>query len=350
MQPESKDRLIEPTAALVDGGPLTESQIACWRHQGFALVDGLFPRELIRNLLEVAQARFPEVASDEAQLRNDFGDGMTFPDESDEFNDLSLHLRLLEASAQLLEVSVHDLRLTQSDLWPKYGRPSGDRGRFDNQDQRIHVDYPNHTLTHPASWSQPEAVEVIIYLCDQTDVGGATAIVPRKGPLDEAYMPPMVNTPGVGDVPWINDRLQAEEWFVQHRPDVAAFRATLYEREVYTQYKTGSALLYRHDVWHRGTPLASGALRLAHNLTFKKADASWISTLHPGWAWAMYQPDQRMERLIAGLRPEQRSVLGFPFPGDPYWDMEKLRAVEARYGPLGFDTSPYRKALSWTGR
>ena len=159
----------------------------------------------------------------------------------------------------------------------------------------------------------------------------------------------MVNTPGVSDIPWINDRCRAEAWFQKHHPEIAEFRTRLYEREVYAQYRQGSVLLYRHDTWHRGTPLHPGSIRLAHNLTFRKAEASWISTLHPGWAWAMYKPDQRMERLIAEVSPEQRSVLGFPAPGDPYWDSDKIDAVEARYGALGFDAVPYRQQLSWTG-
>ena len=274
---------------------------------------------------------------------------MTFPDQDAGFNRLSLHPHLLEASSRLLEVPISELRLSQSDLWPKYGRVPGDRGDFDNQDQRMHLDYPNHTLTHPAAWNKAEAVEIIVYLCDETEVGGATAVVPRQGSDDTAYSSPMVNTPGVSDIPWINDRKRAEAWFMQNRPAVAEFRRELYEREVYAKYREGSVLLYRHDTWHRGTSLLPGALRLAQNLTFRRADASWISTLHPGWAWAMYKPDQRMERLIAETTPEARSVLGFPAPGDSYWDSAKIDAVEARYGALGFDATPYREQLSWTG-
>ncbi|MBA50816.1 MAG: hypothetical protein CL456_01685 [Acidimicrobiaceae bacterium] len=340
---------IQPTLVDVDNSTLTDTQVNSWREQGFVLVDGLLPVELIRDVAQAATSRFPDPDSDEAQRLNDFGSGMTFPDRDACFNRLSLHPHLLEASSQLLEVPINELRLSQSDLWPKYGREPGDRGDFDNQDQRIHLDYPNHTLTHPAAWNEPEAVEIIVYLCNETEVGGATAVVPRQGSDDIAYSSPMVNTPGVSDIPWINDRTRAEAWFMQNRPAVAEFRRELYEREVYARYREGSVLLYRHDTWHRGTSLLPGALRLAQNLTFRRADASWISTLHPGWAWAMYKPDQRMERLIAEATPEARSVLGFPAPGDSYWDSEKIDAVEARYGALGFDGTPYREHLSWTG-
>ncbi len=63
----------------------------------------------------------------------------------------------------------------------------------------------------------------------------------------------------------------------------------------------------------------------------------------------MYQRDQLMERIVANSNTDQRALLGFPAPGDPYWTKEKIDAVEARYGSFGFDASPYRDALAWTG-
>ena len=67
---------------------------------------------------------------------------------------------------------------------------------------------------------------------------------------------------------------------------------------------------------------------------------------HAVGAWAMYRRSQVMERLLAGATIEQRSVLGFPAPGHSYWNAETIAAVEARYGPVGMDVSPYTAALS----
>ena len=36
-------------------------------------------------------------------------------------------------------------------------------------------------------------------------------------------------------------------------------------------------------------------------------------------------------------------LLGFTKPGHIYWNQETLAAVEKRYGPLGFDITPYKK-------
>ncbi|MEM9566602.1 MAG: hypothetical protein AAGA93_28535, partial [Actinomycetota bacterium] len=163
---------------------------------------------------------------------------------------------------------------------------------------------------------------------------------------DPLYPWPIVASPGIGDLPWIDARVDAEAYLAEHRPELAAFRRGLYEREVHTDFRCGTVLLYRHDTWHRGTPLWPGARRLAQNLTFRRADATWIDTLHRGWSWSMYRPDHSTERLVAALSVDQRSVLGVPPPGDPYWCPATIEAMTARYGPFGFDETPYAEAIS----
>ena len=341
-------RWVEPTPCRPEHAAadvLWPAQIESWRERGFALVDGVLPAALLERMIADATAAFPAPGSEGADATGQFGsDGrFVFPAASDATNEATLHPRLLGAVAELLGVGVRELRLSQSDLWPKYGRREKTLGAWDNQDQRIHVDYPNHTLVHPPRWDAPEAVEIILYLSDVDDCGGATAVVPREGRDDPAYPWPIVQSPGIGNLPYLNDRPSAEAHLEREAPAFAAFRAEhLYPRERRARFRVGSVLFYRHDTWHRGTPLREGALRLVHNLTFRRAGHEWVSTLHPGWAWAMYRLGQPMERLIATLSVDQRCVLGFPAPGDPYWNEQTLAAVEARYGPYGFDAGPYR--------
>ena len=341
---------VEPTPARPLGSEsvLTAAQVASWRERGFALVDGVFAASLIEAALDAARQAFPEAGSTAAERVTDFGSTgrMQFPARSDAVNALTLEPRLLRAISELLDAPVLDLRLTQSDLWAKYGRENRAGGARDNSDQRIHVDYPNHTLTHPPPWHSPEAVELILYLSDVEVCGGATALVPREGDDDDAYSWPITNTPGVGGLDWVNDRESAETYLEGAAPAVAKWRAKqLYPREQRARYRTGSVLFYRHDLWHRGTPLEPGVRRLVQNMTFRLARSEWISTLQTGWAWAMYRPSAPMERLIARLSVEQRCVLGFPKPGDGYWTRETIDAVEARYGPYGIEMAPYRAAL-----
>jgi hypothetical protein len=327
---------------------LHPAQVTRWREQGFAFVAGMFEPELVDALRAAARDRFPAPGSPEAARIADFGSGgqLNFPSPAEGFNEITLHPRLLTAIAQLLEVKVTDLRLSQSDLWPKYGHAARTPSRQDNDDQRIHVDYPNHTLAHPTPWHRPEAVELILYLDDVETCGGATAVVPRLGTHDPAYRWPIVDTPGVGDLDYVNDRTNAEAYFAEHRPALAPWRASLYAREVRVHYRPGDVLLYRHDTWHRGTPLQPGQLRLAHNITYRKAEAEWISTLHTGWAWSAYRRDRLLERLIARASLAQRAVLGFPQPGSAYWCEETITAVAARHGVFGMDMTPYREALA----
>ena len=75
---------------------------------------------------------------------------------------------------------VFQIRLTQSEVWPKYGRTDNlhETIKGDNNDQRIHCDFPNHTLTLPAPWYEPEAISIILYLSDVDECQGATAVVP----------------------------------------------------------------------------------------------------------------------------------------------------------------------------
>ena len=345
LEPE-RTRTVEATPSV--GRPaLTEQAIQSWRERGFCLVSGVFEPELIAELTQFARATYPAPNTPAAEAITDFGSvgKAHFPSSCAALNQLTLHPRLLEAVGQLLGVPLSELRLTQSDLWPKYGRTTRPSNPLDNDDQRIHVDYPNHTLTHPPGWERPEAVELIVYYSDARECDGRTALVPREGPSDPAYRWPIVDSPGIGDIPFINDRTTAEEHLAKHRPEASRWRQALYAREVQADYRAGDTLFYRHDTWHRGTPLRPGARRFAQNLTYRLASAEWISTLHIGWAWVAYTRGQTFERLIAHCSPDQRTVLGFPPPGSAYWSDETIAAVEARYGAFGMDLTPYRAAL-----
>ena len=323
-------------------GPLDSADVSSWRMRGFALADDLLPADLIERAAADGREGFARPGSVDPAALADFGSGgrFVFPAESDALNEITLHPRVLAVAAQLLDTPVRSLRLTQSDLWVKYGRIRSASNPGDNDDQRIHVDYPNHTLTHPPPWDEPDAVELIVYLSDVDNCGGATRVVPRRGDGDPAYPWPIVGTPGVGGLEWVNDRAAAEAMLAASDSDVADFRAEhLYAREVEVAFKPGTVLWYRHDTWHRGTALVPGTLRMVINLTFRRETSEWISTLHEGWAWAMYRRSQVMERLITMATVDQRCVLGFPAPGHTYWTPATLAAVRARYP--GIDLTPY---------
>ena len=145
-----KHRWVDASPVDSETGALDPSQVDSWRKRGFAFVSGLLPPALIEDLIRSATKRFPAAGTPEAESLTDFGSGgeLTFPALSRSFNEVTLHPRLLAAIAALLDTEVSDLRLSQSDLWPKYGRSTKSDSAFDNSDQRIHIDYPR-TIRSP---------------------------------------------------------------------------------------------------------------------------------------------------------------------------------------------------------
>eukprot|EP01059_Diplonema_ambulator_P023715 TRINITY_DN3926_c0_g1_i1.p1 TRINITY_DN3926_c0_g1~~TRINITY_DN3926_c0_g1_i1.p1 ORF type:complete len:261 (+),score=76.06 TRINITY_DN3926_c0_g1_i1:2-784(+) len=260
---------------------------------------------------------------------------MEFPTEHEVMNGVTVDEGVLGCVRQLIG---DDVLLSQSDTWVKMGDSPY------NTDQRIHMDYPNHTLTHPPAWHSPEAVALIIYYSDASDCDGRTSLIPRTSDSDPNYVWPYTNMPGFGATPWKNPKEEVESMLAATNPPMAQFRTVLYENEKYADFTAGTILFYRHDIWHRGTPVRPGAVRVVQNLVFKKADCRWVNQWNPGTARQMYTPNMTVEKLIATCSVSQRNVLGFPPPEHDYWKSpENLEAVRQRYGPLGMDLTPYER-------
>jgi hypothetical protein len=45
----------------------------------------------------------------------------------------------------------------------------------------------------------------------------------------------------------------------------------------------------------------------------------------------MHGENEQLQHFIENATPRQREVLGFPKPGDPYWNEETRTAVKLRY-------------------
>ena len=118
--------MISPTDALPDDDvPLTPQQVSSWRDQGFVLVQGLVPEELVSAAQEEMAATPPGPLTR----------GLMLPSSSDALNKISTHRRPRSAVRQLLGTG--SLTLLQSEAWSKVAATFG--GRYDNQDQRMHV-------------------------------------------------------------------------------------------------------------------------------------------------------------------------------------------------------------------
>ena len=297
-----------------------------WATRGYTLVQGLL--DPIR--LQDAQTYMDHRFTPENPCRG-FGtddNSLEFPTGTP-LDHLSLDEHLIAACRTLLRTP--HILLSQSSAWSK-----GHQGK--NNDQRMHMD-ANHSFLHPPA--QPDAVAAIIYFDDTTRTGGPTAVVPRDTcrPL---YTPPYIAMPGMAQFPFFNDRTRAENYFDCCHPETGYFRSKLYANEHVVHAQPGDVLLYRLDVWHRGTPVYPHHVRRVLNLIFKRADAHHIYTWNAGFARRNYYGVS--ERLFCQLSPNQRTALGVPPVGHPYWTPTTLSWTRDRYAGA-FDVTPYTSKL-----
>ena len=323
---------------------LTDEQIIQWKEKGYLLVDNLLEDNILQNAIKELNIIYPQVNDiNEINIiasKQDFGSNglLEFPCIFDSINQVTLSHNIIKAAEKLLG---EEVRLLQSDAWSKYGGEKNNDSK-NNRDQRIHVDYVNNTLVHPSSWNTPDAVAMIVYFDDSDKTGGSTAVVPREGQNDKYYKWPLINNPGIAGLPWRNDKDTIEEILKETHPEIYQFRKELYSKEKLAAFKPGTVLFYRHDIWHRGTPVNIGMVRRAMNLAYRRESCDWLTTWNPGWARNMYDKTFYLEKLIASSSVIQRNILSFPKPGHKYWNKETLDAVEKRYGPLGIDLTEYK--------
>ena len=294
-----------------------------WCKKGYFIVDNLFSSKELHQVLETL---------DKIKFRNtyDFGSEggvLEFPCEDQIFNQMTLHPKLIEICQTLLDT--RDIRLIQSDIWSKTN--DGKNPHNSNQDQRMHMDYPNNYLTHPPVWDKPESVAIIIYYSNSDICEGGTRIVPRLGESDRLYQMPYNNLAGLGDYQFNNDKTITENYFKDHYPDIYTWRKELYDREIGVRFKPGTVLFYRHDVWHRGFPIKLGETRVVQNIGYKKAGCDWITTWNKGWARHLCDYTNKMEVVIRNCNNKQRKCLGIPDIDSSYWDETKRKSMKWRY-------------------
>jgi hypothetical protein len=226
---------LEAVAGAGAGPVLTPEQVMQWRTRGFCVVDGLWPAALVADTIAQldqfdaesagaptsmlsqptkAAAQYvtplPARAADGgaqspfewgAAARGAISAPLEFPSVCGALNQVTLHERISTAVGQLLGTALDkpgELRLFCSQLLTRTGPPAGESSTpadlFTNgYGQRVHQDYPNNMMLAPPPWGRPEAVQCLLYLSEQRDAGGTTALIPRTAVAergkDEAYAP-----------------------------------------------------------------------------------------------------------------------------------------------------------------
>jgi hypothetical protein len=316
--------------------PLSVGQVRQWREEGFVLVKGLVD---VAEAEKSMKAMYPLKGKD--SIKHDFGSGsdLQFPiKDCPSLNNITLHPTLIAAATQLLARggSATVPKLLQSVAWAKFGDVPDAEGSDSNHEQRVHMDYGNNTWLHPPQWDAPTAVAAIVYYSDVSHTGGGTAVTPRQGPHDPIYEYPYRHMPGQGVIfPFVNNKDKAEALVKTISKKSYDIRQEAYRREIKTCPSKGDVLLYRLDVWHRGTPVNPGTVRYVHNLLWTLPDTPGMCTRNPGFTIPMYYG--WLEKYVATLEPIQLLSLGFPSAQHPYWTKQTVEGVKMRYGSEAVD-------------
>ena len=309
-----------------------------WKNKGYTIVRSALDNTLVKECKKCIENKYNFNTPPQADFGSINGE-FEFPSNTI-FDNLTLNNNILNAVSYLLDTK--DILLTQSDAWSKMGMRDGcgDHSQS-NRDQRIHMDYGNHSFLHVSDWDKPEVVAIIIYLSDTELTGGGTAVVPKNSITRDLYEMPYINMPGQHKYLFNNDKKTAETYFLKNYPEVYKFRNKLYQNEIVVNAKPGDILFYRLDLWHRGTPVKPNNIRHVVNLAFKKKECYWINNWNKSFTKGMYYG--KIERLICSLTPRQCSVIGIPPVGDPIWNEERLKNIKARYP--NFNIKPYLSKL-----
>lgn len=291
---------------------ITDDHLRHWERHGYVVVpDFLTADELAsarENLfryvptyeeLMATPERYPWVFEEADKLQTEF------PFTGDALNHISTHPEQISFVERAL--GTRQVMLSQSAIWAKYAGT----GDFE---QSLHLDYEGNTLVVPRDEGSYRQVNLILYYSDVTEELGPTCVVSKEDTRDVPLWPTF-------------------------RPRKK--NAGLYEKERPVLASAGTVLLFSMSTFHRASEMtAEQGARFSHHMV-------WRSSLHPfqGYhQWSQLGEKPELKRFIERATPRQREVLGFPAPGDPYWNGDTLEAVAARYSRM--DIGPYREAMT----
>ncbi|KAB7644833.1 hypothetical protein [Polymorphobacter fuscus] len=283
-----------------------DAALAELRDTGFARVPSFVPGDVLAAAQDALWTVFPRPAdyfADPAAHRgfgkSQFAGIRLFPYADPALDALPVLPDLIDAAERFLGGA--DIDLYKVELWAKYAGAT-------DYDQPHHRDYGNHTLVVPRP-DQPQLTTIM--LLSDVDAGCApTCAVPLQ---HSAHLPmvPQILAPG----------------------DLVA-------HEVALTGSAGTLILYRTDVFHRGSNFTDAeAARFILMADFKRRGRPWTGkmawpdqAIRPGWATA-----------LAAMTVRQRDLFGFPPPGSDYWTAETLAGTAARYPDM--DMTPYAEAI-----
>lgn len=273
------------------------------RTQGFTLVEGFLDADMLKAAQDAMWRLYPRPAdyfadpSKYPQLSTKRAGIHSWPYADWALSRLPILPELINAAERFLGTT--DLEIYKIELWAKYS------GAVDYE-QPHHRDYGNHTLVVPSLDGRHQQMTTFILLSDVTGQDAPTKLVP----LDRSRDIPLVP----GELPM----------------------GALFEHEIAATGPGGSLLIYRTDVFHRGSDFtAPGRARFAMLVDLQQRGWRWQGKM----SWAHYARRPGMTKAMVRMTPRQRDLFGWPPPGNDYWTEQTLRDVAARYP--GIDLTPY---------
>lgn len=282
---------------------LTDEHLETWRTDGYCIVERFVDPDSVAAAVQELHEIMPtwEQFRDE---REEWPDAepfvwQQFPYRSDAMNDLALNAELISFARRAL--GTDDVMLSHSEALSKYASDH-------DFDQRMHMDYPNNTFVVPMA-DDVEQMASITYLTDVTLELGPTRVVSYADGEPWAHKP---------------------NWGREEAPE-------LFDLERAIVVPAGSIFLYSMRTFHRGSALtATEGLRHSIHVAYQRRSMTW-----GGWRSYVREANKPPSRqFVTRLSVDQRTMIGFPPPGDPYWTPQAIDAVQQRYPDI--DMGPYR--------
>jgi hypothetical protein len=277
--------------------------------QGFTVVPGFLDKDTLAEAQEALWEVYPRpmdyFADPSAHPQygaSQFAGIRLFPYRQWALSRLPVYPDLIDAAERLLQSQ--DLEIYKVELWAKYA------GAID-YDQPPHRDFGNHTLVVPRADRTHTQMTTFIYLSDVDEGDGPTKAVPIRYTKDLPLMP--------------------------QRLPLGSFA----EEEVSVVGPAGSLLIYKTDVFHRGSSFkAPNRSRFAMLTDFTQRGWRWNGKM----SWPDHADKPGFKAAMVKMTPRQRDLFGWPPPGSDYWNAQTLRDVALRYP--GMDMAPYAQGVT----
>ncbi len=282
---------------------LTDEHLETWRTEGYCIVERFVTPEAIAGALAELHEQMPTWVQYRDE-RDNWPEAkpfvwQQFPYRSGVMNDLALNPEMISFARRAL--GTDDVMLSHSEALSKYASDH-------DFDQAMHMDYPNNTFVVPMA-DDIEQLASITYLTDVSMELGPTRVVSYADGEQWAHK---------------------ARWSKDEAPE-------LFEREHAITVPAGSIFLYSMRTFHRGSALtADEGLRHSLHVAYQRRSMSW-----GGWrSYVREANNEGFPELVTRLSVDQRTMIGFPPPGDPYWSPQSVEAVQQRYPEI--DMQPYR--------